>query len=41
MAQMDKIKGVIATAGLLTGLALTGVPAFAQTAAPSASEHQR
>lgn len=35
MARMNKVKGAIATAGLLGGLALAGVPAFAQTPAPS------
>lgn len=35
MARMNKITGVIATAGLLTGLTLAGAPAFAQTAAPA------
>jgi len=35
MAQMNKIKGVIAMVGLLGGLALAGVPAFAQTVAPA------
>jgi len=35
MAQMNKIKGAIAMAGLVGGLALAGVPAFAQTPAPS------
>jgi hypothetical protein len=35
MAQMTKIKSVIAMAGLVGGLAVAGVPAFAQTAAPA------
>lgn len=35
MVQMNKIKGAIAMAGLAGGLALAGVPAFAQTPAPS------
>jgi hypothetical protein len=35
MAQMNKIKGVIVMTGLLGGLALAGVPAFAQMAAPA------
>jgi hypothetical protein len=35
MAQMNKIKGAIAVASLVGGLALAGVPAFAQTPAPS------
>lgn len=35
MAQMNKIKGAIAMAGLVGGLALAGVPAFAQTPTPS------
>lgn len=35
MARMNNIKGVIATAGLLTGLALVGAPAFAQTTGPA------
>lgn len=35
MAQMNKIKGAIAMAGLVGGLALAVVPAFAQTPAPS------
>ena len=35
ITQMNKIKGVIAMAGLLGGLALAGAPAFAQTAAPA------
>jgi hypothetical protein len=35
MAQMNKTKGVIAMAGLLGGLAVAGVPAFAQTDAPA------
>lgn len=36
MTQTKKTKGVIATAGLLGGLALASVPAFAQTTAPAA-----
>ncbi len=35
MAQLNKTKGVIAMAGLLGGLALAGVQAFAQSAAPA------
>jgi hypothetical protein len=35
MGQMHKTKGMIATAGLLTGLAVAGVPAFAHMAAPA------
>ena len=35
MAQMNKMKGVIAMAGMVGGLALASVPAFAQTAAPA------
>jgi len=35
MAQMIKIKGTIAMASMVGGLALAGVPAFAQTPAPS------
>jgi hypothetical protein len=35
MAQMNKIKSLVAMAGLLGGLALASVPAFAQTAAPA------
>ncbi len=38
MAQMNKIKGAIAVAGLVGGLALAGIPAFAQTPAPSAPQ---
>lgn len=37
MAQMTKIKNMIAMAGLVGGLVLAGVPAFAQTAAPPAA----
>ncbi len=35
MAQMNKVKGVMAVTALLGSLALAGVPAFAQTAAPA------
>jgi hypothetical protein len=35
MAQMNRTRGVIAMAGLLAGLAMAGVPAFAQTSAPA------
>lgn len=38
MAQMNKIKCAIAVAGLVGGLALAGVPAFAQTPAPSTNQ---
>ena len=43
MAQMNKIKGAIAVAGLVGGLALAGIPACAQTPAPSApqSAHEK
>ena len=37
MTLMSKTKAVIATAGLLGGLALAGPPAFAQTTAPTAA----
>ena len=40
MAQMNKIKGAIAMAGLLGGLALAGAPAFAQTSGPAAPATQ-
>jgi hypothetical protein len=40
MAQMNKAKGVIAMAGLLGGLALAGLPAFAQKSAPAAPATQ-
>lgn len=33
MAQINRTQGVIAMAGLLAGLALAGVPAFAQPSA--------
>lgn len=35
MARMNKINGAIAMAGFVGGLALAGVPAFAQTPAPA------
>lgn len=35
MARMNNLKGAIAVAGLVGGLALAGVPAFAQTPAPA------
>ena len=35
MVRMNKIKNAIAVAGLVGGVALVGVPAFAQTPAPS------
>ena len=35
MAQMNRTKNVIAMAGLLGGLALAAIPAFAQTTAPT------
>lgn len=35
MAQINRSQGVIAIAGLLAGLALAGIPAFAQTTAPA------
>jgi hypothetical protein len=35
MNQMKRMPGVIATAGLLAGLAMAGIPAFAQTGAPA------
>ena len=38
MAQMNKIKGAIAVAGLVGGLALAGIPAFAQMPAPAAPQ---
>ena len=34
MTQMKRMPGVIATAGLLAGLAMAGIPAFAQMNAP-------
>jgi len=40
MAQMNKTKRVIAVTGLLAGLALAGVSAFAQTNAPAAPTNQ-
>lgn len=40
MAQMNKIRGTIAMAGLLGGFALAGTPAFAQTNAPAAPAPQ-
>jgi hypothetical protein len=35
MTQMKRMPGIIATAGLLAGLAMAGIPAFAQTSAPA------
>jgi len=35
MTQMKRMRGVIATAGLLAGLAIAGIPAFAQTSTPA------
>ncbi len=35
MVRMNKIKSAIAVAGLVGGVALVGVPAFAQTPAPA------
>jgi hypothetical protein len=35
MTRMKRMFGVIATAGLLAGLAMAGIPAFAQTSAPA------
>ena len=35
MARMNKIKDMIAMAGLAGGLALAGIPAFAQSTPPS------
>jgi hypothetical protein len=35
MTQLKRTRGVIATAGLLAGLAMAGIPAFAQTSAPA------
>lgn len=40
MAQMNKIYGVVAAIGLLAGLALTGIPAVAQTKTPAPSVDQ-
>ncbi len=40
MARMNRTQGVIAMAGLLAGLAMAGVPAFAQTSAPAPREAQ-
>jgi len=37
---MNKIKGAVAVAGLVGGLALAGIPAFAQTPAPSAAHEK-
>jgi hypothetical protein len=35
MTQMKRVPGVFTTAGLLAGLAMAGIPAFAQTSAPA------
>ena len=40
MTQMERISGVIATVGLLAGLAMPGIPAFAQTSAPAPGADQ-
>jgi hypothetical protein len=38
MAQMNNMARVIATAGLLAGLAMAGIPAWAQTDAPAPTD---
>lgn len=40
MARMNRTQGAIVMVGLLAGLVIAGVPAFAQTSAPAPREAQ-